>query len=108
MRRTLVRALRARGVDVITALDAGLIERSDEVHLEYATAQGRVVYSSNVSDFHRLHTAFLAQRRSHAGIILARQQRYSTGEKTRRLLKLIASRPAEAMRNRVEFLGAWG
>ena len=29
MRRSLVRALRARGVDVITALDAGMIERDD-------------------------------------------------------------------------------
>lgn len=38
MRSALVRALRARGVDVLTALDAGMIERSDEEHLEYATA----------------------------------------------------------------------
>jgi hypothetical protein len=30
MRRSLVRALRARGVDVITALDAGMIEREDD------------------------------------------------------------------------------
>jgi hypothetical protein len=31
MHRSLVRALRARGVDVITALDAGMIERADAV-----------------------------------------------------------------------------
>jgi hypothetical protein len=37
MRRSLVRALRARGVDVITALDAGMIEREDVDHLDYAT-----------------------------------------------------------------------
>ncbi len=40
MRRSLVRALRARGVDVITALDAGMIEREDAEHLDYATEQG--------------------------------------------------------------------
>ena len=54
-----------------------MIERQDERHLEYATTQGRVLYSFNVRDFYRLHTAFLAQGKAHAGIILAPQQRYS-------------------------------
>ena len=43
MDKDLVQAIRARGVDVITALDAGTIERADEEHLDYATAQGRVL-----------------------------------------------------------------
>jgi predicted nuclease of predicted toxin-antitoxin system len=79
MRHALVQALRARGVDVLTALEAGMMERKDEEHLDYATAQGRVLYSFNAGDFYRLHTAFLAQGKSHPGIILARQQRYSVG-----------------------------
>ena len=105
--KDLVQAVRARGVDVITALDAGMIERADEEHLDYATAQGRVLYSFNAGDFYRLHTAFLAQGKSHPGIILARQQRYSMGEQTRRLLRLIAAKSAEEMKNQVEFLSAW-
>ena len=108
MRHALVRALRARGIDVTTALDAGMIGRTDEEHLEYAAAQGRVLYTCNVGDFYRLHTAFLAQRKSHAGVILARQQRYSVGEQARHLLKLIATESAEEMRNQVEFVSAWG
>jgi len=108
MRRALVRALRARGMDAITALDAGMIERSDDEHLAYATGQVRVLYSFNVGDFYRLHTAFLAQGKPHAGIVLARQQRYSVGDQTRRLLRLIATKSAEDMKNRVEFLSAWG
>lgn len=107
MRHALVRALRARGVDVITALEAGMIEREDRDHLDYATAQGRVLYSFNVGDFYRLHTVYLAEGRSHAGMILARQQRSSVGEQMRRLLKLIATKSAEEMKNRVEFLSAW-
>lgn len=107
MRHALVRALRARGIDVITALDVSMIGRADEEHLDYATAQGRVLYSFNAGDYYRLHTAFLAQGKSHAGIILARQQRYSVGEQMRRLLKLIGARSAEEMTKQVEFVSAW-
>lgn len=70
MRRSLVRALRARGVDVITALDAGMIEREDAEHLDYATEQGRVLCTFNVGDFYGLHSDYVAQGKPHAGIIL--------------------------------------
>jgi len=32
-------------MDVTTALDEGMIERRDAEHLDYATAQGRVLYT---------------------------------------------------------------
>jgi hypothetical protein len=108
MRHALVRALRARGVDVTTALDEDMIERDDKEHLDYATAQGRVLYTFNVGDFHRLHEEYLRQGKNHAGIILAPQQRYSVGEQMRRILKLRATKSAGDMENNVEFLSAWG
>ena len=74
-----------------------MIERSDEDHLEFATAQGRVLCSFNVGDFYRLHTSYMAQHKPHTGIVLARQQQYSVGEHMRRLLKLIAHLTAEDM-----------
>ena len=37
MDKALVRALKARGVDVITALQEDMIEQDDEVHLRFAT-----------------------------------------------------------------------
>ena len=46
----LVRALRVRGVEVITAYDVGLIALPDEKHLSWAAENGRVLYSFNVSD----------------------------------------------------------
>ena len=107
MDRALVRALRARGVDVATAWEEGMIERKDAEHLNYATEQGRVLYSFNQEDFYRLHTTYLAQGKSHAGIILARQQHYSVREQMRRLLGLIATKSADEMKNWVEFLSAW-
>ena len=75
--------------------------------LVLAAAQGRTLYGFNVSDFYRLHTDFLKHGRSHAGIVLAKQQHYSVGEQMRRLLKLIASVSADEMKNRIEFLSAW-
>ena len=107
MWHALIIALRARGVDVQTALEATMIERADEAHLAFATAQGRVLCSFNVGDFYRLHTSYMAQHTSHTGIVLARQQQYSVGEYMRRLLRLMAHLTAEEMHNRVEFLSAW-
>jgi hypothetical protein len=108
MDRDLLRALRARGVDVESALEAGMIERSDAEHLDLATRQGRAVFSFNVGDFHRLHTEYLDLGKPHGGIIVSRQQHHSVGEVMRRLLSLISSRSAEEMQNRIEFLAAWG
>lgn len=108
MSRALVRALRARGVDVTTALEEKMIEQPDDIHLQYAVDQGRVLYSFNVGDFFNLHTLYLQQGKSHHGIILCPQQTYSVGEQMRRLLKLIAAKSADEMRNTVQFLGHWG
>jgi hypothetical protein len=103
----LVHALRIRGVDVITALEQGMIRRDDFEHLELATSQGRALYSFNVGDYQHLHTEYLTQGKHHAGIILAQQQRYSLGEQMRRLLKIIAGISAEEMEDRIVFLSTW-
>lgn len=108
MEGSLVWALRSRKVDVTTALEQGMINQPDDLHLERATALGRTLYSFNASDYLALHTDYLSQGRHHAGIILAPQQTYGVGEQLRRLLKIVAYRSAEAMQDRVEFLGAWG
>lgn len=72
--RRLVNTLRSRGIDVLTALDAGMINRDDEEHLEFATAHGRALYSFNSSDYCKLHAEWVSARRSHAGIVIGRQQ----------------------------------
>jgi hypothetical protein len=108
MERAVVLGLRARGIDVTTALEAGITDRTDEEQLEFATSQGRALFSFNASDFSRIHTEFLSQGKSHSGIILAPQQRYSVGERIRRLLRLISARSAEQMHNGVEYLSNWG
>jgi hypothetical protein len=49
MRKSLVFELRARNVDVLTALEAGIINREDEEHLAVATVAGRALYTFNVA-----------------------------------------------------------
>ena len=107
MHSRLVAALRSRGVPVITVLDAGLTEKTDEEQLAFATERGCVLYTFNVSDFHRLHTELANAGREHAGMILAPQQRYSVGEQLRRILRLRASMTAASIRNQAEFLSNW-
>ena len=55
MQRALVIALGARRIDVVTALDCGMVNKSDEDHLRYATGDGRVLFSYNIRDYHALH-----------------------------------------------------
>lgn len=108
MAHRLARELRLRGIDVVTALDEEMIERTDIEHLDYASRQGRVLYSFNVGDYCRLHGQFASGGRRHAGIILTQQQRYSIGEQLRRLLRVVAVRSAEDMQDNIEFLSTWG
>jgi hypothetical protein len=88
--------------------ETGMVNRADHEQLEYAAAQDRVIYTFNIPDYCRLHAELLANHRSHAGIVVSRQQHYSVGEQMRRLLKLCASKSAEEMHDQLEFLAAWG
>ena len=103
----LIRALRGRGVDVITTSEVGLTETSDEAQLIWAVQQGRVMLTYNAADFCRLHKLFIEAGRQHAGIIIAEQQRHSVGEMMRSVLRLMAARNLEAMKSRLEFLNRW-
>ena len=81
-----------------------MLGRSDSEQLDYATLQGRVLYTFNRGDFYRLHTQYLIEGKSHKGIILALQQRYSIGEQLRQILEVISVKTIEQMENNVEFL----
>ena len=104
MARALISGLRARGIDVTTVLDEGMSEKEDIAQLEHATQQGRTLYTFNVGHFCQLHKEFMAQGKSHAGIVVVYRQRYSVGEQIRRLSDLINAKPAEEMRDSLHFL----
>jgi hypothetical protein len=99
-----VNALRQRGIDVLTAAEAGHEKFTDDRHFAFAASEGRSIYSLNARDFARLHSEYLASGRSHAGVITIPRQRYSTGEKVRRLSDLLESTDAESMKDTIQFL----
>jgi hypothetical protein len=107
MPHALVSALRNRGLDVVTALEASMTQETDERQLTFAAAQGRAIYSFNVAHFCRLHSHWLAAQMSPAGIILARQRQFPVGEQMRRLVTLVNRLSWEDMQNRLEFLSDW-
>jgi hypothetical protein len=104
----LVSALRLRGEDVTTVRDERRQGQTDEQQLRFAAEQGRAIYTFNQKDFVALHSTFLQQGLSHAGIIIAPKARYSVGEQMRRLIHLVDTLSANEMVDRIEFLSAWG
>ena len=88
----LVAALRSHEVDVVTSLEAGMNAQADEPQLTLAVALGRALVSANARDFAWLHRAWAKQGRLHFGILIVPQQRFSTGEIVRRMLRLSSSR----------------
>lgn len=104
MARALVEGLRARGVDVTTVIDESMNERDDREQLEHATEERRVIYTFNVGHFCKLHKDYLAQGKSHAGIIVVYRQRYSVGEQIRRLIEMVGTKSADDTIDTLSFL----
>jgi predicted nuclease of predicted toxin-antitoxin system len=96
--RAVTEGLRRRGVDVLTAREAGMLQAKDEQHLAFALSEGRVIVTQD-ADFLRLHTA----GRPHAGIVYVPQQT-AVGTIVRGLMLIYDILSPEAMTNHVEFL----
>jgi hypothetical protein len=103
MRADLVRELRLGGVDLLTALDADMVDRADDEHLRKAADAGRVLYSFNIRDYARIPARWIAPGIDHAGIILTPRTKHSVGAQIARLLHIAASIAPAAMKNRLEF-----
>jgi hypothetical protein len=71
--------LRARGLDAISAHQAGNTQLADAAQLGYATAQGRAIVTCDVADFVALAIGMIAANADHAGIVLV-SSRFRTGD----------------------------
>lgn len=93
------RALRRRGIDVLTAQEASRCGLSDSDQLTFATAEERILVTFD-SDYLALHNAGI----SHAGIVWCQATKYSIGQLVQLLMLLHDVSDREAMRHSLEYL----
>ncbi len=98
----LAKLLSAKGFDALTARDAGMLGRLDREQLEFATAEGRTVYTHNRADFDQLARQYADAGLAHGGIICA--VRKPTHELLSRLLVILDNVTADEMMNAVRYL----
>jgi predicted nuclease of predicted toxin-antitoxin system len=97
-----VRGLRRRGMDVVTAEDRGQRATDDEILLATATTEGRL-FLTNDADLLRIHAQWMAANRHHSGIVFWKQN-LPVGEAIRRVLRYVFQTTAEEAQNMVRFL----
>ena len=90
--------MRHRGIDVTTTTDADLVGVDDLQQLEYARAEGRVIFTQD-SDFLRLHS----EGHAHAGIVFATSGSREVGEIVRFLCLLHDCVSTQDMAGNIEF-----
>ena len=99
----LAKQIRARGFDAITADEVGNKELDDLSQLEYAVMQSRALLTHNARDFGPLAKGYWSTGKNHFGIVVS--QKLPIGELLRRVLKLLDTVDADAMRNSYRDLG---
>ena len=67
----LAELLRARGYDVTTALEAGMLTKDDPEQLTYAVSKGCCILTHNREHFEKLHNHYIKNSLHHYGIIIA-------------------------------------
>ena len=94
--------IRARGFDVVTTRDAGQLGGTDADQLSYAVMNQSVMVTHNRADFEVLHQSYLAENRTHWGIIIAvRRPPYQVGV---RLLRILDSVTADEFQNQLVYV----
>jgi len=103
IRTAITTALRARGIDVLTAQDANRANQriSDADQLEFATAGGRVFVSSD-TDFLNPKVVPQLASSAHAGIVYIHQT-VSIGEQVRFLLYLARTETKETIAGQIRY-----
>lgn len=99
----IVKGLRQRHGQVVSAPEAGNRQFSDEAQLEYAATMRAVLFTHD-EDFLSIAKQWRVQGKEHWGIIYVHQGSLSVGECIRRLKDVADTFDPEDMRNYVEYL----
>ncbi|NJL68061.1 MAG: DUF5615 family PIN-like protein [Oscillatoriales cyanobacterium RU_3_3] len=91
--------LRRYEINVTTATEAGLLGKLDELHVEFAMVEGRVIFTQD-ADFLRINRAGLP----HKGIIYCHKNSRSIGEIWRSLVMIWEYLELDDVTGRVEFI----
>ncbi|MEE3715832.1 DUF5615 family PIN-like protein [Tumidithrix elongata RA019] len=91
--------LRARGIDVTTTPEQGLISASDEIQLEFARSMGRVIFTQD-TDFLRMNQLTA----NHLGIVYCPQQTKSIGQIIQGLVLIWELLTTDEMVGHLEYL----
>ncbi|MEG3934390.1 DUF5615 family PIN-like protein [Microcoleus sp. T3_B1] len=72
--RQVATLLRARGFDVTTTSEQGMLSQFDTQQLAYAASVDRCLLTHDRVDFERLHLEYMTEGREHSGIIVTPQK----------------------------------
>ena len=98
-----VEGLKRRGVDAISAREAGNLGLTDEEQLIFAGKESVTIFTHD-TDFLQIAARWLNEGRSHQGIIYCHQKSYSIGECVRKLRMLTAVLSSDEMINHIDYL----
>ncbi|MGE0601281.1 MAG: DUF5615 family PIN-like protein [Dehalococcoidia bacterium] len=104
LHESVLNALRRRGFDCTTVIEADRRGAADPGQLEYATAVGRAFFTRNAGDFSALHREWSAAGKEHAGIIVLTEQRMPVGAIERAMLRIASVFDADSIRGQLVHL----
>lgn len=94
--------LRARGFDVITAREEGMLGRSDAEQLARAASLGRCILTHNRVDYEELQRKCIDSHQKHSGIIVG--SRRDVYEIARRVAILLNTLSADEIENQLLYV----
>jgi predicted nuclease of predicted toxin-antitoxin system len=92
-------ALRRADIDVSTTPETGLMGQSDDIQLEFAQSEGRVIVTHD-DDFLKIASL----RSDHSGIVYCRKEAKSVGDIVNYLILVYKVLTPQEMQGQVEFL----
>jgi predicted nuclease of predicted toxin-antitoxin system len=94
--------LRKKGMDLVTAQEHGQKSTDDEILLQTATSENRLLLTSD-PDFLRIHNKWMAAGKSHAGIVFWPQVK-PIGKVVRAVFDYASNTTADEATNTVKFV----